>query len=91
MRFWRAVKKGIEAARGASGPGYYACLGKKVECPLCGNDIFVQARVLLNTFRMTALDLAWADKNATTLACRACGHILWFMKEPERTGSAKNS
>jgi hypothetical protein len=90
MKFWKAVKKGIEGAKESFGPGYYSFMGRKIECPICGNDVFFQGSILLNTFHMTLLDMAWADKKATTLACRVCGHILWFIKEPERMGAAKD-
>lgn len=90
MKFFKAVKKGVEAARDSMGPGRYACLGRGISCPICGHDVFYHGSVLLNTFRMTFLEMAWADKRATTLACKACGYILWFVKEPERTGRVED-
>jgi len=62
----------------------YSVNGKKIVCPHCEGDTFAEGEALLNTAELTLLRLDWANKSATTLTCRECGRILWFMKRPER-------
>lgn len=64
--------------------GKYEAGGKEVTCPHCGSEEFAEGNALLNTDFMTFLDLDWADKSATTLACANCGRIQWFLKHPKR-------
>ena len=87
--FFTALKKGVQAARGAVGPGRYTVLDRALTCAICMNDTFVERSVLLNTFRMLLLEMGWADKSATALICTKCGYIHWFGKKPERTSDAK--
>ena len=83
--FFTALKKGVQAARGAIGPGRYTVLDRVLTCTICTNDIFVERSVLLNTFRMLLLEMGWADKSATALICTRCGYMHWFGKKPEPT------
>ena len=62
----------------------YETAGKPIVCPHCEGRTFFEASALLNTRGLTFFNLDWADKAATTLACEACGLILWFMIEPTR-------
>ena len=38
---------------------------------------------LLNTAGLTFMNLDWANRRAATLTCTACGHIEWFLSDPE--------
>jgi hypothetical protein len=38
----------------------------------------------LNTAGMTLLNLDWANRSATILACERCGRIEWFLQPPDR-------
>ena len=79
----RAFKKAAKAAVGSMGPAQYAAGGKKILCPHCGSDVFAKGKAQLNTAGMSFLDLDWANKSATTLACTTCGRVEWFIKKPE--------
>jgi uncharacterized protein len=79
-----AFKKASKAFMEAMGPGQYSVRGKKIVCPNCEGDIFAEGTAQLNTAGMTFLNLDWANKSATTLACKECGRILWFMIRPDR-------
>ena len=57
--------------------------GKPVGCSHCAYDRFVEGRAQLNTAGMTFFDLEWASRSAATLACTRCGHIEWFLEDPE--------
>ena len=84
--FGKAFKSAAKAMVNSMGPGQYLAAGKKIECPHCGGDEFAQGKAQLNTAGMTFVDLDWANKSATTLACTKCGQIQWYLKEPERKG-----
>lgn len=80
----KALKQGAKAFADSLGPGQYSACGKKITCPHCALDLFNEGSSQLNTAGMTFLGLDWANKSATTLVCKNCGHILWFMRQPER-------
>lgn len=65
--------------RGLSGEGEYERAGRRVTCSHCGGTEFDESRAQLNTAGLTFLDLDWANRNATVLVCRQCGHIEWFL------------
>lgn len=60
----------------------FAIAGKVVSCPHCGGGEFEEGRALLNTLGLTFLGLDWANREAYLLICETCGHIDWFLKEP---------
>ena len=66
-------------------PTYYMMGGVQIKCPVCGNEMFLQGQAQLNTAVMTLVDLDWANKSATTLACSRCTYILWFGGDPTPT------
>jgi len=39
---------------------------------------------MLNTVGLTFLELDWANRSGSLLICVKCGHIEWFLEEPER-------
>ncbi len=61
----------------------YQIQGKPIVCPQCGHNQFDFGSALLNTPGMTFLGLDWANRTATILACKECGHIDWFLREPQ--------
>ena len=61
----------------------YSVAGKVVLCQHCAADRFVEGRALLNTAGMSFLNLDWANRSAATLTCTTCGHIEWFLADPE--------
>ncbi|MFC1554337.1 zinc ribbon domain-containing protein [candidate division KSB1 bacterium] len=79
-----SFKKGFGAAKDAMGTGPYLVQGKQVQCPHCRNNQFEKGSAQLNTAGMSFMNLDWANKSATTLACTSCGFIQWFIIEPER-------
>ena len=86
-RFFRALKRGATAASDSIRPGPYAASGKGVSCSHCGNTEFAQGSAQLNTAGMSFLNLDWANRSATTLACTRCGLVHWFVEKPERLQS----
>jgi predicted nucleic-acid-binding Zn-ribbon protein len=83
-RFGRAFKRAGKALVATVGPGQYAAGGHLVVCPQCGGETFEEGKAQLNTSGMSLLNLDWANRSATTLACSHCGRIQWFLKHPER-------
>jgi len=84
-KFSAALKRGAKAAVRSLGPGAYSSQGNTIVCPHCGNAEFTQGSAQLNTRGMTFLNIDWANKSATTLACTKCGLLQWFLQSPERT------
>jgi len=80
----KAIKAGAKGFASAMGPGPHAADGKNISCPHCGRGEFAEGSAQLNTAGMSFLNLDWANKSATTLACTRCGRIQWFIKKPER-------
>jgi predicted nucleic-acid-binding Zn-ribbon protein len=79
-RFKRAAKV-VAAARQIHS---YKLQGQAIICPHCKNNEFDEGSALLNTAGMTFLSLDWANRSAYILACKRCGHIQWFMQQPEK-------
>ena len=48
---------------------------------LSGDDgyEFDERSAQLNTMGLTFLDLDWANRSATVLVCKVCGHLEWFL------------
>ena len=65
--------------RGLSGDDSYEIAGIQVECPHCGSTEFDERSAQLNTTGLTFLDLDWANRSATVLVCKNCGHLEWFL------------
>ena len=82
--FFHALRRGVGAASGSLGAGAYAAQGKNISCSHCGNGEFVEGAAQLNTAGMSFLNLDWANRSATTLACTGCGMVHWFLQKPER-------
>ncbi len=61
----------------------YQIQGKSITCPHCGSSQFDQAVALLNTPGMTFFNLDWANRTATTLSCKQCGRLEWYLRPPE--------
>ena len=82
-RFFRAVRRSVEAMGEAPAGEQYQVAGKAVRCGHCSGDRFVEGRALLNTAGMSFFNLDWANRSAATLTCTSCGHIEWFLADPE--------
>ena len=54
-----------------------------VRCSHCGGEAFETGSALLNTTGLTFLQLDWANRNANLLICVRCGHVEWFLNDPE--------
>ena len=52
--------------------------GKKLVCPVCDNDKFIETRAQLNTAVASLLDLDFVNKEATCFVCSSCTYIYWF-------------
>jgi hypothetical protein len=79
MGFFTALRKGLQGAKAALGPGRYAAGGKRIACPHCGGDVFREGSALLVRRGLAAAEMEWAGKGAATLACTHCGCIQWFL------------
>ena len=82
-KFFDAFKKGMNAMAESDEGQRYQTAGKEIVCPHCTGIRFKRGEAQLNTAGMSFLNLDWADKSATTLACSNCGYILWFVHEVE--------
>lgn len=65
--------------RGLSGDYSYERAGLPVTCSHCGGREFSKGEAMLNTAGLTFLDLDWANRSATVLTCKNCGHLEWFV------------
>ena len=83
-KFLTALKRGVQSTATSFGPGRFTLKGKVISCPHCEQQEFEQGSAQLNTVGMTLLNLDWANKTATTLACINCGQVQWFLQSPDR-------
>ena len=65
--------------RGLSGNDGYEFADRQVACAHCGGTAFDERSAQLNTMGLTVLDLDWANRSATVLVCKDCGHLEWFL------------
>jgi predicted nucleic-acid-binding Zn-ribbon protein len=84
-KFFTAIKRGVQAMGEAPAGERYIVAGIIVNCGHCASDQFVEGRAQLNSAGMTFLNLDWANRSAATLTCTACGHMEWFLTDPEET------
>lgn len=75
MGFFSSFKRGL------NDDWQFGVAGRQVVCPHCGGTEFESSNAMLNTRGLTFLDLDWANRSATVLICKACGHIEWFLDE----------
>lgn len=61
------------------GDATYNVAGRQVACSHCGGTEFDRSEAQLNTAGMTFLGFDWANRSATVLICRSCGHLEWFL------------
>ena len=52
--------------------------GKKLVCPVCDNDLFVETKAQMNTATASFFDLDWANKEAKYFVCSDCTYVFWF-------------
>lgn len=65
--------------RGLAGDDQYEIAGHIVTCSHCGGEEFDERSAQLNTAGLSFLDLDWANRSATVLVCKHCGHLEWFL------------
>lgn len=82
-QFFKAVTRAVRAMGEAPEGERYTVAGEVVKCGHCSRDRFIEGRAQLNTAGMTFLNLDWANRSAATLTCTSCGHIEWFLADPE--------
>ena len=51
---------------------------RKLFCPVCENDQFIETRAQLNTAMASLFDVDFANKEATCFVCSECTYIYWF-------------
>ena len=73
MGFFESFNRGLE------GNCTYQRAGRTATCSHCGCQEFEEREGLVNTTGLTFLDLDWANRSATVLVCRNCGHLEWFL------------
>ena len=61
----------------------FSVAGIAVTCAHCGGVEFDDRSALLNTPGMTFLGLDWANRSATLLICKKCGHVSWFLADAD--------
>ena len=64
-------------------------LGQPLHCYACTYDRFWQRSALLNTTLSTLFEFDWLDSSATCCVCVRCGHIHWFVPQPEGASTAE--
>jgi uncharacterized protein with PIN domain len=79
MGFFSSLRKGLQGAKAALGPGRYSAAGKTITCPHCGGELFKEGSALLVRRGTAIVEAEWASKGATTLLCTRCGRIQWFL------------
>lgn len=52
---------------------------RRLACLVCGNDLFQQREVLMNTSGATMFGVDWANKSADGAICTACGFVHTFL------------
>jgi hypothetical protein len=82
-KFFHAARRAVQAMGEAPDGERYTVAGKLVSCNHCAADRFVEGRAQLNSAGLTFLNLDWANRSAATLTCTSCGHIHWFLADPE--------
>ncbi|MCK5677342.1 MAG: hypothetical protein KAH72_02575 [Flavobacteriaceae bacterium] len=55
--------------------------GKKLKCPICGNEMFYHREAQLNTKAFSMMNIDWANKSANCYVCSNCSNIQWFLEK----------
>lgn len=79
LRFIESFQKGLAG----DDTQRFSVAGIAVKCTHCAGDEFDDRSALLNTPGMTFLGLDWANRSATLLICKRCGHVSWFLAEAD--------
>ncbi len=90
-KYARAAKSAAKALAASRRIHTYQLQGKIVTCPHCQNDQFDEGTALFNTAGMTFLNLDWANRSGTILACQKCGQVQWFLQKPDHVDSASSA
>ena len=90
-KFTRAAKMAAKAVAASKQIHSYQLQGSVITCPHCQNDQFDEGSALLNTAGMTFMNLDWANRSASILACKRCGQVQWFLQQPVKISGAATS
>jgi len=90
-RFGRAARMAAKAIATSRNIHNYQLQGKVITCPHCQSEEFDEGSALLNTAGMTFINLDWANRSASILACRRCGQVQWFLQKPEKKEDTSTS
>jgi hypothetical protein len=66
-------------------------VGRPLHCYVCGYDRFWQRSAQLNTALATFFNFDWINSSATCCICAQCGHIHWFLPQPEGARAAEGA
>jgi hypothetical protein len=64
-------------------PTTVAVVGRPLHCYACGYAHFWQRSAQLNTALATFFNFDWTNPSATCCVCAQCGHIHWFLPQPD--------
>ena len=81
--FFKALRAGLNGEPDVAEGDRFTAAGKVITCSHCAHDRFAEGHAQLNTAGMSFLNLDWANRSAATLACLRCGHIEWFLHDPD--------
>lgn len=51
---------------------------RKLVCPVCGHDHFIETKAQMNTAAASLFDLDWVNKEAKCYVCADCTYVYWF-------------
>lgn len=51
---------------------------RKLICPVCDNDQFIETRAQMNTALASLFDVDFANKTARCFVCADCTYVFWF-------------
>ena len=82
MGIWEGIKRASKALVDGPAPSSFAAAGKRITCPHCNQNAFIEGSVVLNTLAKSHPGVDFG-KSATSLICDECGRIEFFLKRPE--------
>jgi len=78
MYLVHSIKFSIMARFSKKKPEPVMVRDRKLVCPVCENDQFIETRAQLNTAVASFFDLDFANKEARCFVCSNCTYIFWF-------------
>jgi len=62
-------------------PEFIIVNGRKLECDICGHDMFLHREAQLNTATASLFNVDWANKTGHCYICDNCTKIQWFLEK----------